>query len=361
MISYTTGNLLDAQVDAVVNTVNTKGVMGKGIALMFKEAFPENFKAYASACKQDEVIVGKMFVTQSPSLTGPRYIINFPTKKHWIHPSKLEYVTKGLEDLVRIIRENKIHSIALPPLGCGNGGLEWDVVKKHIEGYLGQLPEVDVLVYEPTQTYQNKSKTTGVEKLTPSRAMLLELIRRYSVLGFECSNLEIHKLAYFLQRFILGMGLKDVTRWEFKAAQYGPYAENLRHTLDALDGSYLHAAKRLADAGALEPISLNIKKAGEIEHYVVEKLEQTYLTALQSAEKLIDGFETPFLMELLATVDWVQKENPEFLDTEGVMAEIANWDGGGKAAERKKLLFPKEIVGLAIKRLWEHRSVLYPA
>src|SRR3954470_1840626 len=133
MITFTQGNLLDAQVEAVVNTVNTVGVMGKGIALMFREAYPENYKAYEAACKRGEVVVGKMFVTENHDLTGPRYIINFPTKKHWIHPSRLEYVVQGLEDLVRVVRERRIRSIALPPLGCGNGGLDWGQVRKAIE------------------------------------------------------------------------------------------------------------------------------------------------------------------------------------------------------------------------------------
>src|ERR1039458_1802876 len=116
MIRFIQGNLLDAQAEALVNTVNTVGVMGKGIALMFREGFPENFKAYETACKREEVVIGKMFVTQNHALTGPRYIINFPTKKHWIHPSRLAWVTAGLQDLVRVLRENNIHSVALPPL-----------------------------------------------------------------------------------------------------------------------------------------------------------------------------------------------------------------------------------------------------
>jgi O-acetyl-ADP-ribose deacetylase (regulator of RNase III) len=150
MIRFKQGNLLDEPVEAVVNTVNTVGVMGKGIALMFREAFPDNFKAYAAACKRNEVVIGKMFVTENHALTGPRYIINFPTKKHWIHRSRMGYITAGLPDLVRVIKERDIHSIALPPLGCGNGGLEWGAVRPLIEEALGNLARVDVVVFEPT-------------------------------------------------------------------------------------------------------------------------------------------------------------------------------------------------------------------
>ncbi len=149
MITYIKGNLLESPAEALVNAVNTHGVMGKGIALMFKKAFPANFKAYAVACKKGEVTVGKMFVTQLPATNGPRCIINFPTKKHWVHPSKLEYVTDGLTDMVRVIKEYELRSLAVPPLGCGAGGLKWEAVKPCIEEALGNLQGVEVMVYEP--------------------------------------------------------------------------------------------------------------------------------------------------------------------------------------------------------------------
>ena len=147
MITYHKGNLLDAPVDALVNTVNTVGVMGKGIALMFKEAFPENFRVYEDACKRKDVRVGRMFVTESSRFDGPRWIINFPSKKHWRQPSKLEWIIEGLTDLRRVIADNGIRSIALPPLGCGNGGLEWAAVRREIERALGPLADIDVQVF----------------------------------------------------------------------------------------------------------------------------------------------------------------------------------------------------------------------
>ena len=148
MMRFTQGNLLEAPVDAVVNTVNTVGVMGKGIALMFKERFPENYKAYAAACKAGEVVVGRMFVTAGVELNGPRWIINFPTKQDWRRPSRLEWVVAGLEDLKVVIREKGIRSIALPALGCGNGGLDWRVVRPVVEMSLAELGDVEVVVYE---------------------------------------------------------------------------------------------------------------------------------------------------------------------------------------------------------------------
>lgn len=159
MITFTEGNLLKADTEALVNAVNTVGVMGKGIALMFKEAFPENFRAYAAACKQHEVKVGRIFVTErKDSMEAPRWIINFPTKQHWRNPSEIEWIEDGLQDLVRFIREHKVKSIALPALGCGNGGLDWKSVRPLIESAMGGLEDVQIVIYEPTAQSQNVAK-----------------------------------------------------------------------------------------------------------------------------------------------------------------------------------------------------------
>lgn len=174
MITYRQGNLLDADVEAVVNTVNTVGVMGKGIALMFKERYPENFRAYEAACKAGEVQVGRMFVTATGELNGPRWVINFPTKQHWRHPSHREWIEAGLEDLVQVVREKGIRSLALPPLGCGNGGLDWREVRTLIEAAAAKLPGAEIIAYEPTAKYQNVAKRQGVEKLTVARALIAE-------------------------------------------------------------------------------------------------------------------------------------------------------------------------------------------
>ena len=176
MMRFTKGNLLAAKVEALVNTVNTVGVMGKGIALMFKEAFPGNFRDYENACKHKEVKIGRMFVTENRAFEGPRWIINFPTKKHWRQPSRLEWITEGLGDLRRVIQEHNIHSVALPPLGTGNGGLDWNEVRPEVQRILGDLENVDILVYEPTEKYQNVAKRNGVEELTPARVLIAEMI-----------------------------------------------------------------------------------------------------------------------------------------------------------------------------------------
>ena len=190
-----------------------------------------------------------MYVSQSNSLVGPRWIIHFPTKKHWRQPSKLAWIRDGLRDLIRVIHRRGIRSVALPPLGCGNGGLDWHVVRREIEWAFDALPEVDCILYQPTDMYQNTRKGEGIWDLTVARALVAELIRRYEVLGTGCTNLEVQKLAWFIHRWIDLEGLDNPLRLEFSANRYGPYADQLRHLLDAMDGSYLHCERRLADAG----------------------------------------------------------------------------------------------------------------
>ena len=203
MITYKTGNLLDAPVQALVNTVNTVGVMGKGIALQFKNSFPENAKVYTDAVKEGKVKLGEVLVVSVNPIGTVRYIINFPTKGHWRYPSKLAWVQSGLEDLKQKLQEYNITSVALPPLGCGNGGLKWDEVKPVIENALKDLP-IDITVYEPSADVQQilkKEEKLSASRLTPVRAMLLQLLYHYRALGEFTSEFAAEKLSYFLQRF----------------------------------------------------------------------------------------------------------------------------------------------------------------
>lgn len=351
MIRYTQGNLLDADVEAVVNTVNTVGVMGKGIALMFKEAFPDNFQRYEAACKANEVQIGHMFVTERRELMGPKWIVNFPTKKHWRHPSKMEWVVDGLKDLHDFIRSKGIHSIAIPPLGSGHGGLEWPRVRAAIEAALSDLEGVDVIVYEPTSKYQNVAKRAGVQKLTPARALIAELVRRYWVMGMECSLLEIQKLAWFLERNVERLCSDNPLDLRFAADKYGPYAKRLVHLLDALDGSYLHCDKRLADAGPLDVIWFDEGRKDYVQAYLKSPEAKPYMEALTATTKLIDGFESPLGMELLATVDWLLDREHCTASVEGIKEGLRRWPGGEQAASRKVKLFDDRLIGLALERL----------
>ena len=149
MVEYKTGNILDEDVEALVNTVNCVGSMGRGIALQFKKSWPDNFKAYEVACRKKEVQPGRMFVFETGQLVSPRYIINFPTKRHWRDKSTIEDIDSGLNALVAEVRSRRIRSIAIPPLGAGLGGLAWADVRVRIERAIRNLPEVRTIVFEP--------------------------------------------------------------------------------------------------------------------------------------------------------------------------------------------------------------------
>lgn len=351
MISFTQGNLLEADVEAVVNTVNTVGIMGKGIALMFKDKFPANFAAYAQACEHKEVRIGKMFVTESKQLFGPKWIINFPSKTHWRARTKIEWIEEGLEDLVRVIKEKNIHSIAVPPLGCGNGGLNWADVQPLIVDALRDIESLEVIVYQPTSKYQNVSKRRGVEKLTPARVLISEIVRRYCLLGIECSILEVQKLAWFIERGIRKAQVEDPLKLEFSANKYGPYSDKLRHLLDSLDGSYLKCDKRLADAEPRDLIWFNESKKDRVHAYLNSGECKKYVGALEWTSRVIDGFESPLGMELLATVDWlVERENVE-RSTTGIVHGLRNWTGGAAASKRKLKILDERLISLALDQL----------
>jgi O-acetyl-ADP-ribose deacetylase (regulator of RNase III) len=349
MIQFAQGNLLEARTEALVNTVNTVGIMGKGIALMFRERFDHNYHLYAAACKDNKVRTGKMFITEPNELDGPRWIVNFPTKQHWRSPSKLEWVTEGLQDLRKFLLENKVKSIAIPPLGAGNGGLNWAVVKPEIEAALGDL-DVEVTVFEPVSTYQNVAKRSGVEQLTAARALIAELVRRYWVLGMECSLLEIQKLAWFLERAIERRQPGDnPLKLQFEANKFGPYAHNLTKLLDRLDGSYLRSDKRIADTDPFDVIWFNEERKDFVRGYLRSEAK-AYSAALEETAELINGFESPFGMELLSTVDWLISREGVQPTVDAVREGIAHWPHEEGAA-RKSKLFDDRAIGIALDRL----------
>lgn len=349
MITFTQGNLLDSKAEALVNTVNTLGIMGKGIALMFKEAFPENFKIYEAACKRKEVKLGQMFVTEREDMFGPRWIINFPTKANWRFPSRIEWIEEGLRDLRRVLDEKGIRSVAIPPLGAGNGGLDWSDVKLRIVAALGEIPGLDVTVYEPVAKYQNVAKKQGVEKLTPARALIAELIRRYWILGIECTILEVQKLAYFLEKQVIVRNLENTLKLEFEANKFGPYSKDLGHLLNSLDGSYLHCDRRLPDAGPSDIIWFEDAKRDYVAAYLKSPEAKDYADVLDATEAIIDGFQSPLGMELLATVDWLLDRGISRPDIESIREGLKSWPDG--AGARKLRLFDDRLIGLALDRL----------
>lgn len=321
MIKFVTGNLLDAKVDTLVNTVNTTGVMGKGLALQFKKAFPENFKAYEAASKAGAVEIGKMFVFEAGGIVLPRHIINFPTKKHWRSASKVEYIELGLRDLVKVVRDRKIRSIAIPPLGAGLGGLAWSDVRPLIERALATLTDVEVLVFEPkgAPAPEEMRNETAKPKMTPGRAAVLALMNRYLVPGYDyrLSLLEVQKLAYFLQ--VAGEPL----RLEYRAHLYGPYADNLRHVLHRIEGHYVRGfgdGRNQPDT----PLELIDDAATKAEAFVADRLDSQARLAKVAA--LIEGYETPFGMELLSSVHWVATHDANAAaSADGAVRAVHEW------------------------------------
>jgi O-acetyl-ADP-ribose deacetylase (regulator of RNase III) len=331
MIRYTGGNLLHADVEALVNTVNCVGIMGRGIALQFKNAYPENFAAYARACKAEEVLPGHMFVYDTGALTNPRYIINFPTKRHWKGKSRMEDIVSGLEDLERVIRSKGIRSIAIPPLGAGLGGLDWNDVKPRIELAMASLGDVDVLVYEPNGAPESDKMVhkREVPKMTAGRAALVELVSRYlsGLLDPAVSLLEVHKLMYFMQE--AGQPLK----LQFRRAHYGPYAENLRHVMVAIEG---HFVTGYADGGDDPEKLLSLVPGAEEEasRFLAESAETS--GRIDRVADLVEGFESPYGLELLSTVHWLAKEDPA-ASVDDLTQRVHAWN------ERKRQFTPRQI------------------
>lgn len=300
MVELTHGDILQADTEALVNTVNCVAVMGRGIALQFRKAFPENFKAYARACEHEEVRPGKMHIYETGLLTGPRFIINFPTKRHWKGKSRVEDIDAGLGALVDEISKRGIRSVAVPPLGCGLGGLDWKVIRPKIIKAFEWLPDVRVVLFEPkgAPKPEHMAKERRAPRMTPGRAVLVELMVRYltAVLDPFVSLLEIHKLMYFMQEAGERLNLK------FEKATYGPYATNLRHVLSLIEGHFITGYGDAEDKPE-KPIELLPEAARAAAHLLASHPETQ--ERFDKVARLIHGFETPHGMELLATAHWV--------------------------------------------------------
>lgn len=337
MICIKEGNLLKAEAEALVNTVNTVGVMGKGIALQFREAYPENYKAYKSACNKGDVQIGKMYIYFTNQLDNPKYIINFPTKNHWREKSKLSDLELGLIDLKNIIKKYEIKSIAIPPLGCGSGGLNWKDVKKLITRELQVLENTEILLFEPkgSPDVDDIPVKTKKPELTPSRASLIYLIYKYALPGYRLSLLEVQKLMYFMQES--GEGL----RLNYEKNYYGPYAENLNFVIQKLEGHYIRG---YGDRNTKAQIKI-IHNSENIAKIFLEKAPDTS-SRVNKVIELIQGFETPYGMELLTTVHWLVKENRnKEYKIENIVQDFQNW------SLRKRTYFKPEHIKIAYDRL----------
>lgn len=331
MIEITNGDILTADAEALVNTVNCVGVMGRGIALQFRKAFPENFNVYEAACARGGVRPGKMLVFETGLLTGPRYIINFPTKRHWKGKSRIEDIDAGLLALVDEIRRHGIKSVAVPPLGCGLGGLDWSDVRPRIERAFAELRGVRVVLYESAGAPKAEEmvKERRAPSMTPGRAVLVELMSQYlaAVMDPFITLLEIHKLMYFMQE------AGEDLRLKYEKAAYGPYAKNLRHVLSLVEGHFIRGYGDAEDDPE-RPIEL-LPGASRSAAQFIESHPETQARYARVA-KLIHGFETPYGMELLATVHWVCTREAAKSGSEAVERTYA-WNDRKRGFERKEL------------------------
>ena len=324
MIKYISGNILESSAEALINTVNTVGVMGKGIALQFKKAYPNNYKAYVKACENKQIEIGRLFIFKDSNLnSGEKYIINFPTKKDWRKPSEYSFVDSGLDDLIRILIKYEIKSVAIPPLGAGNGGLEWERVRKMIECKLEDL-DLDIIVYEPTEQIKEQLKKERV-KLTEARALLLYVLYDLVKNGEYVSEFSSEKVCYFLQRF----GAKKYFNLDFSPNFYGPYSGKLRFVLNALNGSYIMGFSDM-NKKPFELLTLLPDGYDTVKAYIESNPELKNI-----AEKTISfltGFYSDFALELLSSIDMISIQLNSF-DKEAITKQLENW------SDRKRSLF----------------------
>jgi O-acetyl-ADP-ribose deacetylase (regulator of RNase III) len=342
MLHFLTGDLLKSNAEALVNTVNTVGVMGKGIALQFKDAFPHNNKVYVDACKQKELAPGKLLsVWDENMLYGRKLIINFPTKVHWRQPSRYEYIEKGLEALKQEIVNKDIKSIAIPPLGAGNGGLDWSVVKTMIVEAFNDIL-VDVQIFEPNTAIKDilqKQELSKEVKLTTSRAALLYCLFAFESFGEYSSLFAANKLAYFLQR--MGQNL----RLNFVAGHYGPYAIGVEKVLYHLNGTFLNGLEQ-GQAKPFEPLKLNYER-WDLVHKYVDTMELGERERLNQLLGFLKNFTSELSLEILASVDFILNENPTF-NVDDVVKSL--W------TPRKRKLFRRESIEKAFNHLSQHKN-----
>lgn len=337
MIKYTTGNMLESKAQALVNTVNTEGVMGKGIALQFKKAFPENFKSYKKACENKEIGIGNLLLVKDQNISsGQKLIINFPTKQSWRKPSEYAFIEKGLDDLKKVLKKNGIESIAIPPLGSGNGGLDWCKVKQMIESKLSDL-DIDIIIYEPSTEIKEHLKKERV-KLTDARALLLDVLYDLVKHGEYVSEFSSEKVCYFLQRF----GAKDIFKLNFQPNFYGPYSGKIRYVLNYLNGSYVMGYSDM-NKRPFEPLLLIPDGYETVQKYIKNKPELQ--TISEKAKTFLNGFYSDFALELLSTIDFVSSEL-NICDRQEVSKALESW------SDRKRSLFSnKKYIDISIEHL----------
>ncbi len=337
MIRFITGNILESEAQALINTVNTVGVMGKGIAFQFKKVFHNNYKSYAEACKINEIEIGKMYLTKDKNLhSGEKIIINFPTKKDWRKSSEYEFIEKGLDDLLKVIERENIKSIAIPPLGAGNGGLDWGIVKRMIKQKLDNL-DLDIIVYEPTDQIKETLKTERV-KLTDARALLLFVLYDLVRNSEYVSEFASEKVCYFLQKF----GAAKYLKLNFEPNFYGPYSGKIRYVLNALNGSYIMGYSDM-NKKPFEPMMLVADGFDVVKKHIEKNPELCDIA--NKTTRFLSGYYSDFALELLSSIDYIIVKKNTF-QKDIILQELEKW------SDRKRSLFSNDkYIDISIRHL----------
>jgi O-acetyl-ADP-ribose deacetylase (regulator of RNase III) len=333
------GDMFAEPVEALVNTVNCVGVMGKGVALEFKNRWPANFRAYKSLCDAKDLKPGEMFVFDTKELfisEGPRYLINFPTKSHWRSKSKMEYIEDGLDALVEAIREHGITSIAIPPLGCGNGGLDWADVRPVIETKLSVLDDVDVVLFAPKYAADAPEHAHSNLSMTYPRAILLKALNDLEpYFDGSFDRISLQKIAYFLQA--LGVDFK----LEFSRNLHGPYSETLKLAYIAME------RHGMIDGFLSGERQSHVTPSGcAVANEFLDQFGTSPNDTIGRLSKLVQGYEGPYGLELLSSVHWLAHHEGHF-PVEKIIQEMLGW------SETKRNKFGEGAIRSAYARLNE--------
>ena len=355
MIQYKKGNILDSDSQALVNTVNTVGVMGKGLALQFKEHFPENYKKYREVCKNKKLRVGQMLITTEKTVNGDKIIVNFPTKTTWREPSQYSYIRDGLIALREEIIQRDIKSISIPPLGSRNGGLDWNQVKSMIIEILADLV-CEITIYEPTEKILEQMREEKV-KMTPARAMLLDVICDMVSQGEFVSEFAAEKIVYFLQR----LGAREIFKLEFKPAYYGPYSGKVRYVLRYLNGSYLMGLGEMSQK-PFEPIWISPETPKAVADYIGKEENFRYAKIANSVKAFLDGFYSNYSLELLSTTDYILSHDPSLsgwiLQDTSMVAIKVHQDISQWSTRKDRLFGEDNYIGIFVDHLRKWNSHL---
>jgi len=290
------------------------------------------------ACAAGEVQPGRMFIFELHSMLDPKYVVNFPTKRDWRANSLYEDIESGLQALVAEVRRRGIRSLAMPALGCGLGGLDWNRVRPMIERAFSQLPDVRLLLFAPVGAPEAKTMPVRTERprLTVARALFIRLMDQYAAQAYRLTLLEIQKLAYFLQE--AGQPL----RLKYEAGHFGPYAPNLNKVLETLERHYTsgYGDNQKPD------VEIELLDGAAAEAAAFLSGHQAEHERLARVNHLIEGFETPYGLELLSSVHWLAVHaSPAAENKAEAVAGIGAWN------ERKRQMFRPEHIHLAWDRL----------